>query len=219
MNKSEEDQVNENEMDDLEKGKCIEFYSQSYASFYNTTMEKDKSILTVSAGGIGFLITILTISKEINVVEYILFLFAALSFIVAIFTIIHIFGKNADYIISLTTESDDCDEKDNKLKTFDKVATCAFAIAIASSVILGATLTFKNIKNEVVIMSKKNESSQPLQKINESATGASSIKRSFCGAAKLKPNASTQSTGTSSSAQTSTNTNTTNTPSTGKKDR
>lgn len=146
MKQSEEEQVNKPETDDLEKSKCVEFYSQSYASFYNTTMEKDKSILTVSAGGIGFLITILTISKEITLAEYILFLVAALSFIVAIFIIIQIFGKNADYIISLTTDTNDCEEKESKLKTLDSVATCAFVAGIVISVILGAILAYQNIK-------------------------------------------------------------------------
>ncbi|TOF73932.1 hypothetical protein, partial [Vibrio parahaemolyticus] len=43
----------------------IEFKSQSYASFYNTTLEKDKSILTLSVAGIGFLLTLLQLVKNI----------------------------------------------------------------------------------------------------------------------------------------------------------
>ncbi|EJL6332770.1 hypothetical protein NMR63_003370 [Vibrio cholerae] len=42
---------------EVEQLSGIEFQSQSYASFYNTTLEKDKSILTLSVAGIGFLLT------------------------------------------------------------------------------------------------------------------------------------------------------------------
>jgi len=188
-------------MQDVEKNKYVEFYSQSYASFYNTTMEKDKSILAVSAGGIGFLITLINFSKEIEIFEYIVFLFAALSFIVAIFTIIHIFGKNAEYIIALTTESNDCDEKECKLKILDKIATYAFYSGVALSLILGVTLSYKNIRMEVITMSEKKETSQAISQINESAAGASVIKRSFSGANQIKPTVGTQSSGTNDSTQ------------------
>ena len=215
MNESDDD---ETEMEDVEKNKYVEFYSQSYASFYNTKMEKYKSILAVSAGGIGLLVTILTISKDISIFEYIIFLFASIAFIISIFTIIHIFGKNADYIIALTTESDNCDENEYKLTIFDTISTYAFGIGIALTVILGATLTYQKIITEVKIVNKENETSQTMQQINESAAGASAIKRSFSGAAKLKPKTTTQQSGNSSSTQTSNNTNPTTTTTTDKKE-
>ena len=49
---------------DLNKLYAVEFQSQSYASFYNTTMEKDKSILTLSVAGIGFLVTLLQLVES-----------------------------------------------------------------------------------------------------------------------------------------------------------
>ena len=218
MSPSEKNQKDESEMQDVEKNKYIEFYSQSYASFYNTTMEKDKSILAVSAGGIGFLITLINFSKEIKIFEYIVFLFASLSFVMAIFTIIHIFGKNAEYIIALTTESDDCDEKECKLKMLDKIATCAFALGIALSLVLGVTLSYRNIKKEVITVSEKKETSPTMEQLNESAAGASTIKKSVSGAAQIKPKVDSQSSGNNDSAESSKSISLNNTSNITKKD-
>lgn len=207
-----------NELDDLEKKKYVEFYSQSYASFYNTTMEKDKSILTVSAGGIGFLITLINFSKRIEIFEYIIFLFASLAFILSILVIIHIFGKNAEYIISLTTESDNCDEKDCRLRILDKISTYAFTIGMILSLSLGITLSYQNIKKEIVAVSDEENTSQTMGQVNESAAGASIIKKSFTGATQLKPNINTQSSSNNDSTQTSTSTNAKNVSITSKGD-
>lgn len=59
---------------DLQRLYAVEFKSQSYSSFYNTTMEKDKSILTLSVAGIGFLITLLKLSDTLNHYDMVFFL-------------------------------------------------------------------------------------------------------------------------------------------------
>lgn len=58
---------------EVEQLSAIEFQSQSYSSFYNTTMEKDKSILTLSVAGMGFLLTLLQLAKNISYFEFIFF--------------------------------------------------------------------------------------------------------------------------------------------------
>ena len=47
----------QNEIDEQKK---IEFYAASVAAWYESSLEHDKSLLTLSAGGIGLLITLLT---------------------------------------------------------------------------------------------------------------------------------------------------------------
>ena len=192
----------------VDEGKEVEFYSQSYASFYNTTIEKDKSILAVSAAGIGFLITLINFSKEIVIYEYMIFLFAALAFVVTIFTIIHIFGKNADYIIAITTDSDS-DKIECYLKLVDNIATCAFGLGVVLSLILGATLSYQNIsqkescniiKNEVVTMSDDNDNNLS----TESMKRAAALKESFSGAARMKQKESQQAAGQGSTGDSGT---------------
>ena len=196
---SEEKKINE-----LERLKYVEFYSQSYASFYNTTMEKDKSILTVSAGGIGFLITFINISGKMAIFEYIIFLLASISFITSILLIINIFGKNAEYIIALTTESEESDHLDCRLNFLDKMATIFFTIGLVLSLTLGASSSYKKIALENAMAEKKQTISSPAQGTIESFSGATQIEKSFSGASQLKPTVSQQSSNTNSGGVSST---------------
>jgi hypothetical protein len=205
MEQSEKKQNEERKRQDIEHLKKVEFYSQSYASFFSTTIEKDKSILAVSAGGIGLLITLINFSKKIEVFEYLFFLFAAISFILAILTIIYIFRENAEYIIALTTESTDLYKKGCKLKMLDNIATCAFLLGIALSLVPGVTLSYQNIKKEVEIMTEKKDTSQNTKQFNDSFSGAANLKKSFSGAAQMRPEDNTQSAGNNNSDQSDNN--------------
>jgi len=199
---------NSQKIEDVENSKYVEFYSQSYASFYNTTMEKDKSIMTVAAGGIGFLITFMNISKHIEIFEYIIFLLAALAFIITIFTIIHIFGKNAQYIVSVTTEAEDTPLLEGKLLCLDRTAIIAFYFGIVFSLILGITSSYKNLNQETGMSSKKETGQQNMPQtttLNDSVAGATMFKKSFTGATNMKPQTSTQTSNTTNTTTTNQN--------------
>lgn len=122
--------------EDIKRLIFVEFQSQSYASFYSTTMEKDKSILTLSVAGIGFLVTVLNISKTINYIHYSMFVTAALLFLISIYCILTIFDKNADFIVDLTQKRD-VTLKTHKLKVLDSWAIITFYLAILISTLLG----------------------------------------------------------------------------------
>jgi hypothetical protein len=56
-----------------ERLKKVEYYAATVNAWYNSTLEHDKSLLTLSAGGIGILITILTavgISYRYEIIFY-----------------------------------------------------------------------------------------------------------------------------------------------------
>lgn len=197
-------QENENnEFDKIQNQRSVEFYSQSYASFYNTKMEKDKSILTVSAGGIGFLVTYISIFKNIAIYEYIIFVMSTISFLISIFSIIKIFGDNADYIIEITT-TDDTASSECKLETLDKIATYSFYIGILLAVMFGFSASYKHINKEIIVADEKHSESR-VQVSNESLAGADILKKSFSGASQMRPatgsQSNTNSSGTASSQQ------------------
>lgn len=128
--------MSDSEIDSLS---YIEFRSQSYASFYNTTLEKDKSILTLSVAGIGFLVTALSLSKSITSIHYALFIIASLLFLISIYCILTIFDKNADFIVDLVQKKD-VKLKEEKLKKLDTWAIRTFYLAIIISTLLGGSL-------------------------------------------------------------------------------
>lgn len=181
--------------EDLKRLFLVEFKSQSYASFYNTSMEKDKSILTLSVAGIGFLVTLLNFSKTIDYIDFSLFIIAAISFLVSIYCVVTLFGKNADYIIDLTQDRD-ITLKEYKLRQLDKWAIRSFYLAIIVSIILGVSTSTSLIKQEERVMSDKETIDKVIDSgakpANESFQGAVDLGKSLSGASNLSPQANSQ---------------------------
>ena len=87
--------------DEEKKQKGIEYYSASVGAWYATALEHDKSLLVLSAGGIGLLITLLTTIGVSSVESFILYIFAIISFITCCFSVLTIFRFNKKYIENL----------------------------------------------------------------------------------------------------------------------
>lgn len=121
---------------DLQKLYSVEFKSQAYASFYTTTMEKDKSILSLSVAGVGFLITLLKLTNELMIYDMFFFIFAIIGYLTAIYCIISIFSKNSKYIIDIVQDKS-VTLIEYQLKRFDSLAINAFYLGIVMSLLLG----------------------------------------------------------------------------------
>lgn len=188
---------------DLQRLYAVEFKSQSYSSFYTTTMEKDKSILALSVAGTGFLVTLLKLTDKLAIYDMAFFALAALGFLLAIYFIVSLFGKNADFIVDLVQEKD-VTLKQHQLKQLDSWAIRAFYLGIVMSLLLGistsSTLFIKeesNMSKEPTIEELINSGAKPA---NESYQQATDLTKSFQGAAGMQPQAnSTQQVTTASS--------------------
>lgn len=182
----------------------IEFKSQAYYSFYSTSIEKDKSLLALSVAGLGFLVTFINVTNKFLWFEFLFFVIAALSFLFCIFNVFRIFDKNKDYIVALTTDSEKTGEEGEKLKTLDKRANGSFYLGICMSLALGLCVSITTTQKENQMTDKKPTSSENSKPVNESFSGVELIKKSFAGAAQMRPETS-QSGGTSNSNTQSTN--------------
>ena len=81
--------------DEVDDQKRVEFYSAGLTAWYNTRLEHDKSLLTLSAGGIGLLMTLMTtvgVSSAESLVLYICAL-VAFSVLIGISAAIHSYSK------------------------------------------------------------------------------------------------------------------------------
>ena len=177
---------------DLQRLYAVEFKSQSYSSFYTTTMEKDKSILALSVAGTGFLVTLLKLTDKLAIYDMVFFTLAALGFLLAIYFIVSLFGKNADFIVDLVQEKD-VTLKQHQLKQLDSWAIRAFYLGIVMSLLLGistsSTLFIKedsNMSKEPTIEELINSGAKPA---NESYQQATDLTKSFQGAAGMQPQA------------------------------
>lgn len=123
--------------DEVEKGKDVEHYAQTYAAFFNTRMEKDKSLFTFSVAGLGFLVTFMLPANPVSGFIYFLSFLAAMSYLFCIYYIINIFGGNAALLIDIITDSPNSGDREKKLKVLDGRVKWLFLTGISLSVFLG----------------------------------------------------------------------------------
>jgi hypothetical protein len=126
----------------------------------------------------------------------VLFAIAAISFLVSIYSVITLFGKNGDFIIDLINDRD-ITLKQHKLRILDRNAIYAFYLAIVMSLALGISTSSSLVKIGDKEMTKENDKivkkiqKGELEPAFESFQGAVDFKKSFASADGLKPNANT----------------------------
>lgn len=181
--------------------KEIEYYAANVNAWFNTKLERDKSLLVLSAGAIGLLVTLLT-TVGVNSIE-LLFVFAAsmVSFVICIVIVLAIFSRNAKYLEELVAGK----VRDDQILSFlDNLSIIVFIIGVLLAVIIGLATATNGVIAKGANMSDKSGSNVTFDSIN----GARNLapqgieKRSFNGAQNLIPqkkphNNSTNSTGNS----------------------
>lgn len=189
------------EDDDLRKQKEVEFYAAGAAAWYNTSLEHDKSLLTLSMASVGLLITPLTMDGIDSIWRLVLHLLTMLSFITCLSSILLIFKKNEDRIIAILNK--DTPSPDPLLTKLDKIAIYAFAAGIIFSAAIGVLATFHAYStNKEKIMTNENNTKAGESKAALSFNYACDLNKSFNQANNLNPAAAqSPSNSTSSSTQ------------------
>ncbi|MES9957608.1 MAG: hypothetical protein ABW086_11195 [Sedimenticola sp.] len=169
--------------------KEIQYYSAAVNTWFATRLEHDKHLLSLSAGGVGLLVTLLTTIGVKSVVAFVLFAAAIATFVVCVITVLAIFTRNADHIEKIINENA---SGDSFLRKLDFVAKGSFILGVVLTAILGISIAIDNLTKESV-MSK--ETKETRVDVRESVEGASQLKpnntaverRSVEGAGKLRP--------------------------------
>jgi len=145
--------------EELFNNKRVEFYSQATNAWFNTKMEKDKTLLALSTAGIGVLITFFNNISMENNLSFCLYILSLLFFITAIASGILIFSENAyycEYVIN-----DENPKNENLLKILDKCLISFFSLGLLLSIILSLILisekSNKKIKEHSIDSIKKIE--------------------------------------------------------------
>jgi len=116
------------------EGKRIAYYSALVQAWIQTRMERDKTLCTLSAAGIGLLVTLLTTIGVHFKWEFIPYALAFLGFFVTIWCTIKIYRKNSKYIESIVKESG---EEEPSLAKLDRCAEYAFIFAAVCAGAIG----------------------------------------------------------------------------------
>lgn len=115
----------------------VEFYSQGVGAWFNSALERDKSLLTLSVAGVGFLVSIMQ-TAIYSVCTLILFIGAIQSFLVCVGSVLWIFKRNQKHIIEVFNGKED---SDTVLGTLDNIAIYSFMSGMLLSAILGISMS------------------------------------------------------------------------------
>ena len=124
------------------EAKEVQFYGQATSAFLNNRMEKDKSILSLSVVGIGYLVSFAKptdSSSVLSCIEKVFLSIGAVFFFLTVFIILMIFKWNTDYIQAILAESKDENCVLKKLKRYDHFAFTTFVLGIIFTMLLGST--------------------------------------------------------------------------------
>lgn len=176
----------------MSEGKEVEFYAAKANAWFNTKLEYDKSLLVLSAGAIGLLITLLTTGGVKTVTLFFLFGVAIFSFLVCLGAVLAIFIRNAKHLESLIAGKN---ENDPLLGLLDSMSIFSFVLGVVLAAIIGMATAANQVFTTEAIMSDKKDTTQSNVPLRESFNGAANLapqngemfKKSFNGAQNVAP--------------------------------
>lgn len=186
--------VNDSDLQKEEKlQKEVQYYSAITNAWLNTKLEKDKSLLTLSGGGVGFLVTLLTTIGVESSNVFLLYCIAIFSFVVSILAVVFIFGYNAKHLEKVLEEKN---EYGCLLRVLDRIVICSFFIGVILSFIIGILSGLESLQKGGIIHMGKNDEVKKTIKTVRDVTGnkshefgekRGSVNESFDGIFNLKP--------------------------------
>lgn len=203
---STEQEKDQKRLEELTDKKDVEYYTQSVNAWYNTSLEHDKSLLALSAGGVGLLITLLTAIGVSSAEGLVLNICAILCFVTSLIAVLRVFKLNRSYIEAILSGT--AAKRDPILGRLDQVAIFAFGLGAIFTAIIGISAAFQSYSNKEKVMANDEVKKTGTSTLRESFNGAKNIqpadlgKKSFDGAVALqpKPVTSTTTSGTNTPA-------------------
>jgi len=165
-----------------EQEKEVAYYSAIVNGWLTTRLEHDKSILTLSSGGIGLLVTLLMALGAATSTIFILFVFAAVSFLVAIISVVTIFKRNATHLEKVAKKEESTDPI---LRLLDNLVSYSFLVGVLFTLAIGLSVGVKSLQSSKEYEMSKDKS---IEKMVDSS--AKVEKKSFDGIANLEPDQS-----------------------------
>ena len=172
------------------KEKEIEFYAATVGAWLNTKFELDKSLLTLSTGAIGLLVTLLTTIGATSVEGLVLYFVALLSFLVCVVSILLVFKRNAKHLEGIVSETE---SSDPLLKSLDTSATISFVFGVILTLIIGGTAAINQFIQKETKMSKVEDKTVYRTAVGDSIHGFEALrperkeKASVDGIINMKP--------------------------------
>jgi len=149
---TEED--NKKKLADLIEKKDVAFYQAGVTAWYNTSLEHDKSLFTLSVGGIGLLMTLIRTMGVSSAETLVLYTLALVCFLICLVSVLVIFKKNRSHIEQVFQG---IQEIDHNLAVFDNVAIWSFGIAVLLSAVIAVSSAVSSYTTKVTQMAKEDD--------------------------------------------------------------
>ena len=166
------------------EGKNVAYYSTMLSAWIETKMERDKTLVTLSAAGIGLLVTILTALDVESKWMLLLFFISFIGFGFCIWMALQIYQLNSIRIENELNEQ----HADLKLKKYDKKTIWSFLLGVVAMCLIGLLSAY--VKLEEKAMTEKNKTTSNTQTEKRSLDGISNLKPT-----RPKPQPTTQESG------------------------
>lgn len=199
--------------DELDQQKEIQYYASGVNAWFNTSLEHDRSILTLAAGGIGLLLTLLTSDRLPSSAEaLVLYIGAIACFLVAIIAILFVFRRNRTHIEQVFAGK--ISGSDKVLEFSDSVAKWSFGVGVLFTAVIGLSAAITSYSSKEKTMT---DPSKPVQKTEvlrevqnppsgtpttESFNNMADLTKSFNNMSSVKPQSGSSTPATSSSQPT-----------------
>lgn len=160
------------------------YYGAIVAGWLNTKLERDKSILTLSAGGIGLLATLMTTVGPQTRTVLVLYALASLAFAVALISILLILDRNADHLKHVQRGKV---ERDPRLALLDRISFWAFIVGALFLATLGVMAGIDKVATQAG--AQMNKADNPTKVSTDAVV---TDKRSYNGISDMRPPAAQQ---------------------------
>lgn len=174
---------------DPQQQKDVEFYAAAVAAWLNTSLEYDKSIFALSAGGIGLLITLLTTVGVANAAVLVLYITAIIAFFTSLICILAVFRRNRAHIEQVVLGNRD---PDPLLSALDRVAVASFGAGALLAAIIGVSTAITSYSTKERAMATENKQLQSVSAETRSFNGLGGLKPQETTAAPAQAPAQTQ---------------------------
>jgi hypothetical protein len=183
--------------EELQNEKNVAFYAASVEAWLNTSLEYDKSIFALSAGGIGLLITLLTTIGAPSIAILWFYGLGIVCFIASLIMLLVIFRRNRKHIEEVLAANEVVE--DLVLKRLDLAVLCAFGAAAVFTATVGVMSAIDSYETkskeprdkEKTVANEKKGQYTTGNVSNESFNGMSNLTKSFNGLSNVRPQAST----------------------------
>lgn len=124
------------------EGKNVTHYGAILSAWIRTKMERDKVLLTLSAGGVGLLVTIFSTVGVKYWWEILLYGIAVIFFVATITVCLLIYDRNSKHLEDVLRERA---ARDYVLERYDKLSRNFFIVAVVVSMGIGAVTAYNKL--------------------------------------------------------------------------